>query len=92
MVALYQRVVLDDEHIGDREVVAATRISTIAGSWTHAAHLQLTRRTRTHARTLYAVLIRPRRSILPGLLPVSHLQPIVEMRAIDHAHSRCRGT
>lgn len=87
-IALYQRVVLDDEHISDGEAVTATRISTTAGPWTHTAHLRLTRRTRTHTRTLY-VPIRLRRSTLPGLLPVSHLQSIVETRAIDHAHSRC---
>lgn len=50
IVALYQRVILDDEHIDDGKAVAATRISMTASPWPHAAHLRLIR-TRTHART-----------------------------------------
>lgn len=48
-----------------------------------------TRHARTHPYAAY--LHAPRRSTLPGLLPVSHLRPIAEARAIDDAHSRRRG-
>jgi len=91
-LALHQGVAVpDDEHgVGDGQAVAATRISTTAGPTRRRHHL---RPTRTHACThapAAVVPARPRRSTLPGLLPVSHLRPIAEARAIDHAHSHRR--
>jgi len=91
-LALHQGVAVpDDEHgVGDGQAVAATRISTTAGPTRRRHHL---RPTRTHACThapAAVVPAHPRRSTLPGLLPVSHLRPIAEVRAIDHAHSHCR--
>lgn len=92
-VVLHQELVLDVGYVGDGQVVAAF-ISTTAGlppagpRGTPAAYA---RHARTHA-PVRRVPARPRRSTLPGLLPVSHLQPIAEARAIDDAHSRRRGT
>jgi len=92
-LALHQGMAVpDDEHgVGDGRAVAATRISTTTGP-TRRRHQHL-RPTRTHACThapAAVVPARPRRSTLPGLLPVSHLRPIAEARAIDHAHSHHR--